>query len=169
MVKKIIFFFAWVGIFVISIMGIAYIAMPKYFITVDMSSLLFKLTVLNISLIYMFISILKLFSNFPKQEDYVIKNDHGSVHISTDTVKNLIREILSKDRDIKGLKIDCGNKGKKYFVKINLDMISNSSLSTKTTDIQSLIKDNLEEKLDLKVDYIEVKISKLSIKKDLVE
>ncbi|MBC2851387.1 alkaline shock response membrane anchor protein AmaP [Cetobacterium sp. 8H] len=169
MVKKIIFFFAWVGIFVISIMGIAFIAMPKYFVTVDMSSLLFKLTVLNISLVYMFISILKLFSNFSKQEDYIIKNDHGSVHISTDTVKNLIREILSKDRDIKGLKIDCGNKGKKYFVKINLDMISNSSLSTKTTDIQSLIKDNLEEKLDLKVDYIEVKISKLSIKKDLVE
>lgn len=169
MIKKLIFFFAWVGIIIIAVTGIGYITMPQYFTTIDTSSLMFKAVVFNICLIYICISILKLLSNFSKEEDYVIKNEHGSVHISTDTVKNLIREILSKDSDIRGLKIDCGNRGSKYFVKLNLDMVSNNNLSTKTVDIQNLIKTNLEQKLDLKVDYIEVKISKLSIKKDLIE
>ncbi|MGL4904443.1 MAG: alkaline shock response membrane anchor protein AmaP, partial [Cetobacterium sp.] len=77
--------------------------------------------------------------------------------------------MLSRDSDIKGLKIDCGNRGSKYFIKLNLEMLSNNNLSQKTVDIQDLIKHNLEEKLDLKVDYIEVKISKLSIRRDLVE
>ncbi|MGL5797458.1 MAG: alkaline shock response membrane anchor protein AmaP [Cetobacterium sp.] len=169
MIKKIIFFFAWMGIFVMSIMGIVYIAMPQYFSSIDINSLMFKVIFFNICLIYITVSILKLLSKFSKQKDYIIKNDHGAVHISTDTVKNLIREMLSRDSDIKGLKIDCGNRGSKYFIKLNLEMLSNNNLSQKTVDIQDLIKHNLEEKLDLKVDYIEVKISKLSIRRDLVE
>ncbi|MGL4999168.1 MAG: alkaline shock response membrane anchor protein AmaP [Cetobacterium sp.] len=168
MIKKIVFFFAWLGMFTISSLGIGYVTMPQYFSTIDTSSLMFKVVIFNICLAYICVTILKLLSNFSKQKDYVIKNDHGSVHISTDTVKNLIREILSKDNDIKGLRIDCGNRGSKYFVKLNLDMISNNNLSIKTVDIQNLVKNSLEEKLDLKVDYIEVKISKLSIKKDVV-
>ncbi|MGL5088217.1 MAG: alkaline shock response membrane anchor protein AmaP [Cetobacterium sp.] len=168
MIKKIVFFFAWLGIFTISSLGIGYITMPQYFSTIDTNSLMFKVVIFNICLAYICITILKLLSKFSKQKDYVIKNDHGSVHISTDTVKNLIREILSRDTDIKGLRIDCGNRGSKYFVKLNLDMISNNNLSIKTVDIQNLVKNSLEEKLDLKVDYIEVKISKLSIKKDIV-
>ncbi|MBC2853024.1 MAG: alkaline shock response membrane anchor protein AmaP [Cetobacterium somerae] len=169
MIKKLIFFFAWIGIFTIAVTGIGYITMPQYFSTIDTSSLIFKVVIFNICLIYMCISILKLLSNFSKEKDYVIKNEHGSVHISTDTVKNLIREILSKDSDIKGLKIECGNRGSKYFVKLNLDMISNNNLSSKTVDIQNLIKTNLEQKLDLKVDYIEVKISRLSPRRDSIE
>ncbi|MGL4909930.1 MAG: alkaline shock response membrane anchor protein AmaP [Cetobacterium sp.] len=169
MIKKIIFFFAWLGIFIMSIMGIVHITMPQYFSSIDVNSLMFKVIFFNICLIYITISILKLLSKFSKQKDYVIKNDHGAVHISTDTVKNLIREMLSRDSDIKGLKIDCGNRGSKYFIKLNLEMLSNNNLSQKTVNIQDLIKHNLEEKLDLKVDYIEVKISKLSIRRDLVE
>ena len=76
---------------------------------------------------------------------------------------------MSKDNDIKSLKIDCGNRGSKYFVKLNLDMISNNNLSAKTIDIQNLVKANLEQKLDLKVDYIEVKISRLSARRDSLE
>lgn len=164
--KKVIFFFAWIGIFLLSVTGMAYIAVPKYFVTVDTTTLIFKVVAFNICLLYLFICILKLSSNFSKTEDYVIKTEHGSVHISPDTVKNLIRELLSKDKDIKGLRIDCGNKGRKFFVKISLEILSNSSIANKTLDIQSFIKNSLEEKLDLKVDEIEVKISKLSMKKD---
>lgn len=169
MLKKIIFFFSWIGIFFISLFGIAYIVAPSHFTNIDTGSFLFKAVVFNICLVYIFVSILKLLSNFKKQEDYVMKNEHGSVHISTDTVKNLIKDQLSQDRDIKSYKIDCGNKGKKYFVKINLDLISNDSLSVKTIEIQENVKELLESKLDLKVDKIEVKISKVSIKKDLTE
>ncbi|MDX8335714.1 MULTISPECIES: alkaline shock response membrane anchor protein AmaP [Cetobacterium] len=169
MIKKIIFFLAWIGIFTMSILGIGYITMPQYFSTIDTSSLIFKAVVFNLCLVYVCISILKLLSNFSKEKDYVIKNEHGSVHISTDTVKNLIKEILSRDSDIKGLKIDCGSKRNKYYVKLNLDMVSNNNLSNKTVDIQNLVKNNLEQKLDLKVDYIEVKISRLSIRKDSIE
>ncbi|MGL4652489.1 MAG: alkaline shock response membrane anchor protein AmaP [Cetobacterium sp.] len=169
MIKKLIFFFAWIGIFAMAVAGIGYITMPQYFSTIDSSSLIFKVVFFNICLAYICISVLKLLSKFAREKDYVIKNEHGAVHISTDTVKNLIREILSRDSDIKGLKIDCGNRGSKYFIKLNLDMISNNNLSIKTVDIQNLIKNNLEEKLDLKVDYIEVKVSKLSIKRDIIE
>ena len=48
-------------------------------------------------------------------------------------------------------------------------MISNNNLSAKTIDIQNLVKANLEQKLDLKVDYIEVKISRLSARRDSME
>ncbi|MGL4904329.1 MAG: alkaline shock response membrane anchor protein AmaP, partial [Cetobacterium sp.] len=100
MIKKIIFFFAWLGIFVMSIMGIVYIAMPQYLSSIDVNSLMFKVIFFNICLVYITVSILKLLSKFSKQKDYIIKNDHGAVHISTDTVKNLIREMLSRDSDI---------------------------------------------------------------------
>lgn len=169
MIKKIIFFFAWIGIFTMSIIGMTYIVMPTYFVSVNTTTLLFKFTVFNISLLYAGISILKLLSNFQKQDDYILKTEHGSVHISTETVKNLIKEELNSDRDIKSFKIDCGNKGRKYFVKISLDLLSNDSLAVKTSEIQGIVKELLEKKLDLKVDYIEVKISKVSIKKDLIE
>lgn len=152
-----------------AVIGIGYITMPQYFSIIDTSSLIFKVVVFNVCLVYICISILKLLSNFSKEKDYVIKNENGAVHISTDTVKNLIREILSKDNEIKNLRIDCGNRGSKYFVKLNLDMVSNNNLSTKTVDIQNLVKTNLEQKLDLKVNYVEVKISKLSIRKDSVD
>ncbi|WP_297407895.1 alkaline shock response membrane anchor protein AmaP, partial [uncultured Cetobacterium sp.] len=108
------------------------------------------------------------FSKFSKEEDYVIKNENGTVHISTETVKSLVKELLSKDRDIRSLKIDCGKKGRKFYIIINLEILSNSSIAAKTTDIQSYIKNTLDEKLDLKVDVIEVRISKLSMKKDPV-
>lgn len=168
MIKKIIFFFAWIGIFALSITGFAYIVTPNYFANVDTTSLLFKIIVLNICLIYFIISLLKLFSNFGKEEDYVIKNENGTVHISSDTVKSLVRELLLKDKDIKSLKVDCGKKGRKFYIVINLDIISNSSIGTKTTDIQNYVKNTLDEKLDLKVDVIEVRISKLSMKKEPV-
>ncbi|WP_297486836.1 alkaline shock response membrane anchor protein AmaP [uncultured Cetobacterium sp.] len=168
MIKKIIFFFAWVGIFAMSIVGFAYMVMPSYFSNIDTTSLLFKIVVLNICLIYFIISLLKLFSKFSKEEDYVIKNENGTVHISTETVKSLVKELLSKDRDIRSLKIDCGKKGRKFYIIINLEILSNSSIAAKTTDIQSYIKNTLDEKLDLKVDVIEVRISKLSMKKDPV-
>lgn len=98
-----------------------------------------------------------------------MKNEHGLVSISTETVKNLIKNQLSQDKDIKSYKIDCGNRGRKYFVKINLDLISNESLSVKTVEIQEKVKELLEDKLDLKIDKVEVKISKVSIKNDLTE
>lgn len=169
MLKKIIFFFAWLGIFIGSILGLVYVITPQYLSFIDINSTVSKLIILNVSWIYLFITLLKLSSNFSREKDYVIKNENGSVVISSSTIKTLIADILSRDKEIKDEKIECGNNGKKYFVKINMSMVSDSSIAEKTTDIQNKIKNSLEDKLDLKIDDIEIKISKLITKKNMEE
>lgn len=165
MIKKILFFFAWVGIFILSVLGLGYILFPNLFVDFDINSLTFKVIVFNICLIYICLSILKLVSNFYKDKDYIIKTEHGKINISTETIKNFIKEILSKDSDIKGVKVVCKSRRNKQDIKLTLDMVS-VDLSSKTFEIQQLVKKNLEEKLDLKINSIEIKIEKLSIRKD---
>lgn len=139
---------------------------PNYFVILETETFLFKAVFFNICLIYLLVTLFKLYTIFSKEDEYIIKNENGSVHISAETVKTLIKELLSSDKEIKGLKIDCGKRGKKFFVKISVEILSETSIAAKTTSVQNYIKNSLEEKLDLKVDEIEVKISKLSVKKD---
>ncbi|WP_255492161.1 alkaline shock response membrane anchor protein AmaP [Cetobacterium sp. 2A] len=164
--KKVVFFLAWVGIFLLSIIGISYIIMPSYFVQVDTTSLIFKFTALNICLVYFFISLLKLLSNFSKKDGYTIKNENGIINISSDSVRNLLKEVLSRDHDVKAMKIESGKRGSKFYVSVTLEILSNANIADKTVAIQNSIKEELRNKLDLNVDIVEVKISKLSIRKD---
>ena len=160
--SKIVFFLAWLGILILAFLGLGYVVYPEYFFSLDTDSVLFKGLILNISIIYIVIVFMKIKTYFAKEEDYVIENEFGSVHISTDTVRRIISELLLKDNDIKSVKVLCNTKNKnEYYVGLNLDLVSGCNFSTKTDEIQNKIKNELEGKLNLVLKNIEVKISSI--------
>ena len=121
-------------------------------------------TVIVVSLIYLFISLLKFTTLFSREEGYVIKNQNGEVRISIDSIKSIIKEILNRDKEVRNVKIVCGRKGKKHTVTIYMDMETNKSIADKTSEIQNAVKYELQDKLQLDVSVVEVKIKKLSLK-----
>lgn len=164
MLRKVIFFFAWLGIFVLSVAGIVYVAVPGFIVKFNINGFMWNTTVVLVSLIYLLISLLKFTTLFSKEEGYVIKNQNGEVKISIDSIKSIIKEILNRDKDVRNVKIVCGRKGKKHTVTIYMDMETNKSIADKTSEIQNAVKYELQDKLQLDVSIVEVKIKKLSLK-----
>ena len=164
MLRKVIFFFAWLGIFVLSIAGIAYVTVPDFIVKFNIDGFMWKAVVLTVSLIYLFISLLKFTTLFSREEGYVIKNENGEVKISIESIKSIIKEILNRDKEVRNIKIICGRKGKKHTVTVFLDMETNRSIGEKSAEIQNAIKYELQDKLQLDVGVVEVKIKKLSLK-----
>ena len=166
MFKKFIFFLAWLGIFILSITGIVYVVMPKYFVQFNtyMGTLSYDLVVLGISVIYFIICIVKFFSLFEKTKDYAIKTEDGIVYISAATVTSYIRELLSTDKEISNLKVDTFKQGKKFNILVKLDMLSNGNVSGKSMSIQNEIKSKLADKMGIEIGNVQVKISKLALK-----
>lgn len=164
MLRKVIFFFAWLGIFVLSVAGIVYVAVPGFIVKFNINGFMWNTTVVLVSLIYLLISLLKFTTLFSKEEGYVIKNQNGEVKISIESIKSIIKEILNRDKDVRNVKIVCGRKGKKHTVTIYMDMETNKSIADKTSEIQNAVKYELQDKLQLDVSVVEVKIKKLSLK-----
>lgn len=164
MLRKVIFFFAWLGIFVLSVAGIVYVAVPGFIVKFNINGFMWNTTVVLVSLIYLLISLLKFTTLFSKEEGYVIKNQNGEVKISIESIKSIIKEILNRDKDVRNVKIVCGRKGKKHTVTIYMDMETNKSIADKTSEIQNAVKYELQDKLQLDVSIVEVKIKKLSLK-----
>lgn len=166
MIKKIIFFFAWIGIFLLSITGIVYVTIPTYIVQFNMyiGTLSYDIVVLIISVVYFMISILKFLSLFERTKDYEIKTEDGVVYISSASVTSFIRELLSKDREISNIRVETSKKGRKFNIRVRLDMLSNGNISGKSSSIQNEIKSKLADKMGLEVGAIEVKISKLAVR-----
>ncbi|MBR8702161.1 hypothetical protein IX317_002157 [Fusobacterium sp. DD29] len=166
MFKKFIFFLAWIGVFVLSLTGIVYVVMPKYFVQFNtyIGTFGYDMVVLGISIIYFIICLVKFFSLFEREKDYVIKTEDGVVYISAATVTTFIRDLLSDDKDISNLKVDTFKKGRKFNIKIKLDILSNGDVSGKSMSIQNEIKNKLADKMGIEVGNVQVKISKLALR-----
>ncbi len=164
MLKKIIFFFAWIGIFVLSILGIVYVAVPGFLVRFNIDGFVWNASVVVVSLIYLFISLLKFATLFTREEGYVIKNENGQVNVSIDSIKSIIKEILNRDKEVRNIKIVCTRKGKRHLITIFMDMDTNRSIAEKSAEIQSAVKYELQDKLQLDIDVVEVKIKKISLK-----
>jgi len=164
MFKKFLFFIAWVGMLVLASLGIVYVFIPKYLIAFQDDIFSRNMIILAVSVTYIFIIIIKFISLFKKEEGYIIKSDLGTVNISVDSIKGVIKEILSTDKEIKNTKIACGKKRKKHYILINLDMITNRSIAEKSEELQRKIKSEIQDKLELDIETIEIKIKKVSLK-----
>ena len=166
MFKKFIFFLAWIGVFILSLTGIVYVVMPKYFVQFNtyIGTFGYDMVVLGISIVYFIICLVKFFSLFEREKDYVIKTEDGVVYISAATVTTFIRDLLSDDKDISNLKVDTFKKGRKFNIKIKLDILSNGDVSGKSMSIQNEIKNKLADKMGIEVGNVQVKISKLALR-----
>ena len=166
MVKKLIFFFAWVGIFLISLVALNYILLPGQIVYDNpfveaITSFQYKMIILVIAALYLFICIIKFFSLFERKKDYQRKTENGLLKISKATINNYVMDLLRRDPDITGIKTVSELKGNKFFINIKCELLAKMNIANKISYLQNLIKTDLMENLGVDVNKVVVNIAKI--------
>ena len=166
MFKKIIFFFAWIGIFLISLVALNYILLPGQIVYDNpyveaVTSFQYKLIILVLAALYLFICLIKFFSLFERKKDYERKTENGILKISKATINNYVMDLLRRDPDITGIKTVSELKGNKFFINIKCELLAKMNIANKISYLQNLIKTDLMENLGVDVNKVVVNILKI--------
>ena len=166
MLKKLIFFFAWVGIFLISLVALNYILLPGQIVYDNpfveaITSFQYKMIILVIAALYLFICIIKFFSLFERKKDYERKTENGLLKISKTTINNYVMDLLRRDPDITGIKTVSELKGNKFFINIKCELLAKMNIANKISYLQNLIKTDLMQNLGVDVNKVVVNIAKI--------
>ena len=166
MLKKLIFFFAWIGIFLISLAALNYILLPGQIVYDNpfveaITSFQYKMIILVIAALYLFICIIKFFSLFERKKDYERKTENGLLKISKATINNYVMDLLRRDPDITGIKTVSELKGNKFFINIKCELLAKMNIANKISYLQNLIKTDLMENLGVDVNKVVVNIAKI--------
>ena len=166
MVKKLIFFFAWVGIFLISLVALNYILLPGQLLfdnpyVEKITSFEYKMIILVLAALYLFICLIKFFSLFERKKDYERKTENGILKISKTTINNYVMDLLRKDPDITGIKTVSELKGNKFLINIKCELLAKMNIANKISYLQNLIKTDLMENLGVDVNKVVVNILKI--------
>ena len=166
MLKKLIFFFAWIGIFLISLVALNYILLPGQIVydnpyAEKITSFEYKMIILVIAALYLFICLIKFFSLFERKKDYQRKTENGLLKISKATINNYVMDLLRRDPDITGIKTVSELKGNKFFINIKCELLAKMNIANKISYLQNLIKTDLMENLGVDVNKVVVNISKI--------
>ena len=169
MFKKILFFFAWVGMFVISLISLNYVLLPGQLFfnnpyTANTTTFEYKLVVLVLASLYIFICLCKFFSLFERKKDYERKTENGTLKISRATINNYVSDLLRKDPDITGIKTTSELKGNKFLIYIKCELLAKINIADKIAQLQSLIKRDLNDNIGVEVNKVVVNISKIEAK-----
>ena len=174
MFKKIIFFFAWVGMFVISLISLNYVLLPGQLFfnnpyTANTTTFEYKLVVLVLASLYIFICLCKFFSLFERKKDYERKTENGTLKISRATINNYVSDLLRKDPDITGIKTTSELKGNKFLIYVKCELLAKINIADKIAQLQNLIKRDLGENIGVEVNKVVVNISKLEVREGVRE
>ena len=166
MLKKLIFFFAWIGIFLISLVALNYILLPGQIVYDNpfveaITSFQYKMIILVIAALYLFICIIKFFSLFERKKDYERKTENGLLKISKTTINNYVMDLLRKDPDITGIKTVSELKGNKFFINIKCELLAKMNIANKISYLQNLIKTDLMQNLGVDFNKVVVNIAKI--------
>ena len=166
MFKKIIFFFAWIGIFLISLVALNYILLPGQIVYDNpyveaVTSFQYKMIILVLAALYLFICLIKFFSLFERKKDYERKTENGTLKISKTTINNYVMDLLRKDPDITGIKTVSELKGNKFLINIKCELLAKMNIANKISYLQNLIKTDLMENLGVDVNKVVVNILKI--------
>ena len=169
MFKKIIFFFAWLGMFVISLISLNYVLLPGQLFfnnpyTANTTTFEYKLVVLVLASLYIFICLCKFFSLFERKKDYERKTENGTLKISRATINNYVSDLLRKDPDITGIKTTSELKGNKFLIYIKCELLAKINIADKIAQLQNLIKRDLNDNIGVEVNKVVVNISKIEAK-----
>ena len=172
MFKKIIFFFAWVGIFLISLISLNYVLLPGQVFydnpyTANISTFQYKMVILVLASLYIFICVYKFFSLFERKKDYERKTENGTLKISRATINNYVNDLLRKDPDITGIKTTSEWKGNKFLIFVKCELLARINIANKIAQLQNLIKSNLSENIGVDVNKVVVNISKLEAREGI--
>ena len=166
MLKKLIFFFAWIGIFLISLVALNYILLPGQIVydnpfAEKITSFQYKMVILVLAALYLFICIIKFFSLFERKKDYERKTENGLLKISKATINNYVMDLLRRDPDITGIKTVSELKGNKFLINIKCELLAKMNIANKISYLQNLIKTDLMENLGVDVNKVVVNIAKI--------
>ena len=166
MLKKLIFFFAWIGIFLISLVALNYILLPGQIVydnpfAEKITSFQYKMVILVLAALYLFICIIKFFSLFERKKDYERKTENGTLKISKATINNYVMDLLRRDPDITGIKTVSELKGNKFLINIKCELLAKMNIANKISYLQNLIKTDLMENLGVDVNKVVVNIVKI--------
>ena len=166
MLKKLIFFFAWIGIFLISLVALNYILLPGQIVydnpfAEKITSFQYKMVILVLAALYLFICIIKFFSLFERKKDYERKTENGLLKISKATINNYVMDLLRRDPDITGIKTVSELKGNKFLINIKCELLAKMNIANKISYLQNLIKTDLMENLGVDVNKVVVNILKI--------
>ena len=166
MLKRLIFFFAWIGIFLISLVALNYILLPGQIVYDNpyveaVTSFQYKMIILVLAALYLFICLIKFFSLFERKKDYERKTENGTLKISKSTINNYIMDLLRKDPDITGIKTVSELKGNKFLINIKCELLAKMNIANKISYLQNLIKTDLMENLGVDVNKVVVNIAKI--------
>lgn len=166
MFKKIMFFFAWIGIFLISLVSLNYVLLPGQFFydnpyTANITTFQYKMVILVLASLYIFICLYKFFSLFERKKDYERKTENGTLKISRATINNYVNDLLRKDPDITGIKTTSELKGNKFLIFVKCELLARINIANKIEQLQNLIKNDLSENIGVDVNKVVVNISKL--------
>ena len=169
MLKRLIFFFAWIGLFLISLVALNYILLPGQVVYDNpyvevITSFQYKMIILVLAALYLFICLIKFFSLFERKKDYERKTENGTLKISKSTINNYIMDLLRKDPDITGIKTVSELKGNKFLINIKCELLAKMNVANKISDLQNLIKTDLMENLGVDVNKVVVNILKIEAK-----
>ena len=166
MLKRLIFFFAWIGIFLISLVALNYILLPGQVVYDNpyvevITSFQYKMIILVLAALYLFICLIKFFSLFERKKDYERKTENGLLKISKTTINNYVMDLLRKDPDITGIKTVSELKGNKFFINIKCELLAKMNIANKISYLQNLIKTDLMQNLGVDVNKVVVNIAKI--------
>lgn len=170
MFGKFIFFIGWIGIGILSILGIG-LALFQKNLGIDfmglMGTRIFNFSLFGISFFYLLLFIEKTISIFVKEEKgYEFKTDTGMVSISENSLNSLIKETVEQNKEVKNVKANSfkGKKGLNVNVRIDIEAVPD--LSAKLNSIQMEIKEELIKKLNIEVDKIDIRANKFIFVQD---
>ena len=166
MLKKLIFFFAWLGIFLMSLVALNSILLPGQLLfdnpyAEKITSFEYKMAILVVAALYLFICLIKFVSLFERKKDYERKTENGLLKISKATINNYVMDLLRKDPDITGIKTVSELKGNKFFINIKCELLAKMNIANKISYLQNLIKTDLMENLGVDVNKVVVNIAKI--------
>ena len=172
MFKKIMFFFAWIGIFLISLVSLNYVLLPGQFFydnpyTANITTFQYKMVILVLASLYIFICLYKFFSLFERKKDYERKTENGTLKISRATINNYVNDLLRKDSDITGIKTTSELKGNKFLIFVKCELLARINIANKIAQLQNLIKNDLSENIGVDVNKVVVNISKLEAREGI--
>ncbi|MBF1204237.1 MAG: alkaline shock response membrane anchor protein AmaP, partial [Fusobacterium periodonticum] len=125
------------------------------------TSFQYKMIILVIAALYLFICIIKFFSLFERKKDYERKTENGLLKISKTTINNYVMDLLRKDPDITGIKTVSELKGNKFFINIKCELLAKMNIANKISYLQNLIKTDLMQNLGVDVNKVVVNIAKI--------
>ena len=161
MFMKFIFGIAWIGIFILAIFGVYIGIFPVFLDRIDFNDLITRGIVVGVSLVYLLLFIEKLIKIFERPKELRMKTPNGVLKISSNSVNNIVKEVVGEHPKVRNLKVKNKTNGKKLKIFVSIDIMSSQSLSDDLNLIQQDIKDRIESYLDLSITEVELKVTKL--------